>query len=233
MMDRLERSFDQATRFSADAAHELKTPLAVLQGEIEAALHAAPEGSAEQRAFGALLDEVQRLKAITEKLLLLSRADAGTLRLQRQPTDLSAAVRMMCEDAEVLAPEMEVTCEVAGGLQVHADPDLLDRVLHNLLSNAIKHNRPDGAVQITLTAEGGEARLTVANTGPEIPPDDRERIFDRFHRVDRSRDRRVEGAGLGLSLSREIVRAHDGDLTLVSSDRRQTVFALTLPLTGG
>ncbi|MCC6153736.1 MAG: HAMP domain-containing protein [Candidatus Hydrogenedentes bacterium] len=227
MMERLERSFTQAARFSADAAHELKTPLAVLQGEIEQALQSATPET--QAVLGRLLDEVQRLKSITQKLLLLSRADAGQLSVHHEPIDFSQMVNELVEDAEVLAQGLKVSKQIAPGVRVSGDRVLLQQVLQNLTDNAVKYNREGGNIGYKLDVKHGAARLQVANTG-EIPADKREKIFDRFVRVDDARNRRVDGAGLGLSLAREIARAHGGDLALEKSDNEIVTFALRLPV---
>lgn len=225
MMERLERSFTQAARFSADAAHELKTPLAVLQGEIEQALQSAtPEM---QVLLGRLLEEVQRLKSITQKLLLLSRADAGQLSVHHEPVDLSAMVRELAEDVEVAAQGLHVSAQIADGVTVSGDRDLLWQVLQNLANNAVKYNQEGGNIGFKLRAKNGLARLQVANTG-DIPADKKEKIFERFVRVDDARTRRVDGAGLGLSLAREIARAHGGDLTLQKHENGIVTFALEL-----
>lgn len=230
MLERLESSFQQATRFSADAAHELKTPLMVLQGELEQALQEAEDGSREQRVYSGLLEEVQRLKSIIRKLLLLSLADAGRLELTLKPLDLTAAVETLLEDSEVLAPDLKVSCEAERGVWVDADAELLGQVLHNLAANAIKYNRPGGRVHYRLQQRARLARLTVTNTGAGIPPEDAGRVFQRFYRASRARDRAADGVGLGLSLSREIARAHGGDLALSPGGRDATSFVLTLPL---
>jgi len=229
MMARLELSFQQATRFSADASHELKTPLARLQVELEQALDSAPIGSPQQEIFSSLLDEVCRLKAIVQKLLLLSLADAGRLRLQLQPVDLSAMLTNVVEDCHAQAPELRMEDQIPANLQVHADPDLLEQALQNLASNAIKYNHADGLVRFELMTEVDHVVVRVVNTGPQIPPADHERIFERFFRVDQSRSQRVDGAGLGLSLSREIIRAHGGELALETSDGASTCFRIVIP----
>jgi signal transduction histidine kinase len=233
MLDRLERSFAQAARFSADAAHELRTPLTILQGEIEQALQDAPSGSEPQRVYNGLLEEVHRLKEIVRKLLLLAQADAGKLPLNLEPFDLAAAVETVCEDAEAMAPHLAITHVLEAGLQVNADADLLSQVLRNLTINAVKHNREGGRIEYRLRRAGSTAWLTVANTGDPIPPEHRDRVFERFYRADPSHSRRVDGVGLGLSLAREIVRAHGGELTLADSGEDLTVFSLALPLAAG
>ena len=230
MLSSLERSFKQASRFSGDAAHELKTPLAILQGELEWTLQKAEAGSEVQQSLSSLLDEVRRLSGIVRKLLLLSLADAGRMSLHRVEVNLSEILAQMEEDVELLAPHLEVQTEIATQLRVQGDRDLLTQVLQNLISNAIKYNLPDGWIQIYARQQGATVLVTITNSSENIRACDRERIFERFHRGDPARTRKVEGTGLGLSLSREITRAHGGDLTLDSTPSDQTAFTLTLPL---
>ncbi len=228
MLERLERSFLQASRFSADAAHELKTPLAILQGQIEQAMAQCEAGSPVQARLTGILDEVQRLGTISRKLLLLSLADAGRLRLHIIPFDLSQALEDLVEDAQMLAPELEVSGSIAPGLTVGADAALLRQVLHNLLGNAIKYNLPNGWIRITTARQNGRVEISIANASTGIPAADHERIFERFYRADPSHNRQVEGVGLGLSLSREITRAHGGDLTLAKSADGEVRFVVNL-----
>jgi two-component system heavy metal sensor histidine kinase CusS len=229
MLERLERSFRQASRFSADAAHELKTPLAILQGQVEQSIAQCEPGSEVQGQLSGILDEVQRLATITRKLLLLSRADAGGLRLHRVPFDLSRVLRELLDDAKMLAPQLEVRGVVAPGLTVTADAELLTQLLHNLLNNAIKHNLATGWIRIGAKRQGGCIEVTVANSAQEIPAEERARIFERFYRTDSARSRHTEGAGLGLSLAREIALAHGGQLRLAEPAAGEVRFVLTLP----
>ena len=230
MMDRLEASFRQATRFSADASHELKTPLAIMQGELEGALQAAAPGSKEQQTFSNLLEETQRLKSITRSLLLLAQADAGQLKLTREPVDLTATLVNLIEDAEILAAEagLQFEVELPAKVVVPADRALLHTALLNLLVNAVKYNEPGGRVRVVLSAPDGRVQLEVGNTGPGIGAADQSKIFDRFHRVEAARSRNVDGIGLGLSLAREIIRAHGGELTLEASRPGWTSFKAVL-----
>ncbi len=229
MMDRLEASFNQATRFSADASHELKTPLAIMQGELENAVQAAEPGSPQQQVFSNLLEETQRLKTITRGLLLLAQADAGRLKLALEDVDLSLLLEAAIEDARILAADTRLDFEVniKPGLWVNADRTLLQMAILNLLGNAVKYNQPEGAVGVTLAAEGSELLLTLCNSGPGIPPADQARIFDRFYRVNQSPA--ADGLGLGLSLAREIAHAHHGKLLLKESRPDYTCFTLFLP----
>ena len=230
MMERLDRSFKQASRFSADAAHELKTPLAILQGQLEWTLQRVETGSKIQQTLSDLLDEVRRLGTIIRKLLLLSLADAGQMRLQLVTVNLSEVLADLVEDIDILAPDLEVKTKIPPQLKIKGDRDLLMQVLQNLINNAIKYNVPKGWMEIQGNTNGKIVSVTVTNSSLDIPQSDRERIFDRFYRGDRSHNRQIEGLGLGLSLSREIARAHGGELTLDKTPSRQTAFSLTLPI---
>jgi two-component system, OmpR family, heavy metal sensor histidine kinase CusS len=230
MMARLERSFAQASRFSADAAHELKTPLSILQGDLERTLQDAPAGSQLQQRLSGLLDEVRHLSAIVRKLLLLSLADAGQMRVHTVEVNLSALLNELAEDIELLAPDLEVRMQIDRDLFVNADLALLMQVLQNLISNATKYNLPTGWVNISAKQHDRTITITISNSSKDIPIADRARIFDRFYRGDPARNRHVEGLGLGLSLAREIVYAHGGNLTLDPTPTGQTAFTLTLPV---
>ncbi|WP_341528009.1 ATP-binding protein [Nostoc sp. UHCC 0302] len=231
MLERLERSFTQASRFSADAAHELKTPLTILQGELERSLQQVKSGSEVQQRLSNLLDEVRRLSGIMRKLLLLSLADAGKMSLYLVEVDMSELLMEMVEDVELLAPHLTVQIDINHGLRVQGDRDLLIQVLQNLLSNAIKYNLDNGWIKIHAHQTQTTFYVTISNASKDILIGDRERIFDRFHRGDPARTRKIEGIGLGLSLAREIAKAHSGDLTLGSTSSGQTAFTLTLPIT--
>lgn len=229
MLDRLERSFNQANLFSAAAAHELKTPLSVLQAELERGIQDAALGDAEQERYSRLLEQVQRLKTITHRLLLLATIDAGGFRLQKESFDLSACILDACEDAVILAPDITMSVNIPPGILLAADAELMPQVISNLVTNATTHNEPGGSVSLSLTVQHDRVVFTLSNTGPGIPAADRSRLFTRFYRADRSRSRVRGGSGLGLSLARDIARAHGGDITLVASDATGTTFRLELP----
>lgn len=230
MLERLQTSFQQAERFSSDAAHELQTPLTVLQGELDVAIQSAAEGSEAQQTYVSLLDEVRRLKSVVHKLLLLARADAGRLPLNLKEIDLGALVLSAVEDARALAPDVPVEAQVEPDVRVMADADLLGQVLLNMATNAAKYTPAGGTIRFHLRGEGRLARLTLMNSGTPVPAAERERIFDRFHRLDESRSRSAGGSGLGLSLARELARAHHGDLVLDPAGSDGNAFTLTLPL---
>jgi two-component system heavy metal sensor histidine kinase CusS len=205
MLGRLERSFKQATRFSADAAHELKTPLAIVQGQLERTINMAEDGSPMQEELTSILDETRRLSTISRKLLLLSQADAGRLNVHAQSFDLSKALEDLLEDTRMLAPQLQVTGDIQPKLMVAADGSLLRQVLHNLISNAIKYNMEPGWIHITTARWAQRVEVLVSNSSRGIPKADRDKVFERFYRVDAAHSRQIEGVGLGLSVSRELL----------------------------
>lgn len=230
MLGRLEQSFRQASRFSADAAHELKTPLAILQGELEREINHAEAGSRMQGVLTGILDEVRRLSAISRKLLLLAQADAAQLRLQLAPFDLSRALLDLAEDTRMLAPALQISEDIPPGIGVSADGNLLTQILHNLVSNAIKYNVEGGWIRIAASRAADLATVVVSNASAGIAAEHRERLFERFYRADRAHTRRVDGVGLGLSLSRELARAHGGDLELEVAPDNVVLLRLTMPV---
>jgi two-component system heavy metal sensor histidine kinase CusS len=248
MLARLESSFHQASRFSADAAHELKTPLTILRGRLENALQRLGRHSQSQslargdRAdpmdahhalvdeLAELLDEVGRLSAITRKLLLLSQADAGQLALSREPVDLSRLLHELRDDADMMAEGHTLDWDIPPGATVVADALLLRQALNNLLSNALRYSLPGSAIGLRLDLTPDWVSLTFSNPCQALSNADKARVFDRFFRADRAHSRRVDGTGLGLSLSREIARAHGGELALVDEPADENHFAIRLTL---
>ncbi|NET40258.1 MAG: HAMP domain-containing histidine kinase, partial [Cyanothece sp. SIO1E1] len=186
-----------------------------------------------QERFGLLLQEVQRLKGIIDKLLLLSKADSGQLRHLTEKFNLSDLVTDVADDAVEMAPELSIERNIPEGLCIEGDPELMRQIVFNLTSNAIKYNTMDGSVNLNLTLdqEKKELYLTVANSGNAIPEEAAAHIFDRFYRVDPSRNRKVHGLGLGLPLAREFAELHKGKLELTENRNGQVAFTLTLPMT--
>ena len=229
MLERLQKSFLQASRFSADAGHELKTPLTILQGQIERAMNQVEAGSAMQKTLGGILDEVRRLSAISRKLLLLSQADAGRLRLQLVRFDVSAALEELLEDTRMMSPHLALKGEVAADLTLMADAHLLYQLLANLVGNAVKYNIEAGWIHLAALRSGEQIVVTLANASAGIPALDRAKVFERFYRVESAHCSKIEGVGLGLSLALEIARAHGGTLVLLESVTDEVTFRLTLP----
>ena len=227
--DRLERSYAQALRFSADASHELKTPLTVLRASIESVLNSPSLADVDREAIDGLLDQTRRLSNITASLLLLARADAGRLVLDAAEHDLAPLTEACVEDARIVAEDrgVRVSCQLPPRAPARVDTLRFAQILSNLLDNAVKYNHSGGTVRVTLSDAGEMWRLGVANTGPGIAPEHQLRLFERFFRAEHSAE--TSGQGLGLGLARELARAHGGEITLARSDREWTEFALTLP----
>jgi two-component system, OmpR family, sensor kinase len=226
------RASEGRTRqFVADAAHELRTPLAGVQAAAEAVLQAGPAGSVEERERLHLLlvREARRAGLLVEDLLALARIDAG-LELQRVPVDLVTLAHAEADRTRLLAPSLRVTVLGGGPVTAHADPERITQVLANLLDNARRHTPPGGEITIRAWPAWPYAVLSVADNGPGVAPADRERIFDRLVRLDAARTADSGGAGLGLAIARGIARAHGGDLRCADpGPAGGALFVLTLP----
>lgn len=234
MIGRLETSFGALRRFTADASHELKTPLAVLRADVERAMH-VPQGSSEQLvALEEALQETTRMASLVESLLTLARADEGRFDLHRERVELLPLVRDVYETALILGEEagLTVTMPVAQDAIVDGDPTRLRQLLLNLITNAIKYTPQRGEVELSLVRSDDEATFSVRDTGIGIAAADLPHIFERFYRADRVRSRTDErgGFGLGLSISQWIAQAHGGSLVVQSRLHRGSTFTVTLPL---
>lgn len=229
MLARLEASFHQASRLSADAAHELKTPLTILQGRIEQAISRSDHRTI-QTDLTDMLDEVGRLATITRKLLMLSQADAGRLALYRAQVDLTDLLDELMDDAQMLVTDQKVSSAIERGLVAQGDALLLRQLFNNLVNNAVRYCRAGGWIKVRGRALAGGIEVIFANQTPTIAEADRARFFERFFRGNSSHNRHIEGSGLGLSLAREIALAHGGELTLKSGSRNEVRLRLWLPL---
>jgi heavy metal sensor kinase len=229
---RLEQSFDRMRRFTSDASHELRTPLTAVRSVGEVGLQAprSPEGYRE--IIGSMLEEIDRLNQLVESLLTLSRADAGDIKLARQPLDLAALVEATTTHLQVLAEEkgQQFVTDLGRPATLSADPVLLRRAVVTLLDNAIKYSPAGTPIDVTVSMRDGHAILSIRDQGPGISAGDQTRIFDRFYRVDRSRSREKDGVGLGLAIARWLVEAHGGQLTVESEEGRGSTFRISLPL---
>ena len=231
MLARLQQSFDAQRRFTADASHELRSPLTALRGEIEVALRRDREPDEYRRVLGANLEEVDRLSRLAEDLLTLARSDAGTMEARLESVDLGNRARALVERLGVRAERLGVRLTVRGTTGATLlDVGLIDRLLWNLVDNAIRFAPPGGHVDVSTNRRGEELVLEVSDDGPGVPAVDRERIFERFFRGDAARTATdSEGTGLGLSISRAIVLAHRGSITVTTSERGGALFRVRLP----
>ncbi len=210
-LDRLEQAAEQQRRFTADASHELRTPLAALRADLEVALH-YPDGTDWPSVIRGTLSDAERLEQLTEDLLLLADLDNGTPSTAR-PVELGVLTRKAAAQARRHAPaSVQIDCPTSDDVTVHGDARQLERLLRNLLDNAVRHAR--SRVLVTVSAHAATALVEVRDDGPGIPAEHREKIFERFTRLDASRNRTSGGTGLGLAIAREIAHNHHGTLTL-------------------
>jgi len=230
MLARLGTSFDQLRRFTADASHELRTPLTVIRSIGEMGLRETRTAAEYKDSIGSMLEEVDRLTRLVDTLLRLSRGDAGTVQLSRETVDLGQLAREVVSSLMILAEERQqrVDFDAAGTIGVIADRLVLRDAIANLLDNAIKYSPTQSTIEVRVRANGGDASVSVADQGPGIPAEHRERIFDRFYRVDESRSRDMGGSGLGLAIARWAVEANGGHIS-VESEGRGSVFRVVLP----
>jgi signal transduction histidine kinase len=230
MLARLEVSATRQERFVADAAHELRTPLAALRARLETAL-ARGDGAADELLLPDVLEEAVRMSSLVDRLLLLARGDAGMVRVNARPVDLDDVLRDVISSTRVGG----VTVRVSDirPVQVLGETSLLEQVFRNLLENAVRHART--AVEVSLTSDSENAVLTVDDDGPGIPPPVREEVFRRFVRLDDSRGRAQGGVGLGLAIVAEILRLHSGTVEVADSPTKGARLRVRLPLaaTGG
>ena len=232
MTARLDSSFQRIREFTLHASHELKTPLTIMQGELETELMLETQGVRERERLLSQLDEVRRLTRIVDGLTLLAKVDAGQIQLEQKPVRLDELVRDAFDDAKILAQPHQVSvslgsCEPA---VVQGDRDRLRQLLLNLSDNAVKYNRPGGTLRIELLKKNEQIEVTMTNTSAGVPPELLGRVFDRFFRCDSSHNNRVDGCGLGLSIAQWIAVAHGGTIKMSSKAGEKTAVTVTLPL---
>ncbi|MGH7664769.1 MAG: sensor histidine kinase [Gemmatimonadaceae bacterium] len=234
MIGRLETSFSGLRRFTADASHELKTPLTVLRADVERAMMSSGSSTDQFVALEEALQETARMSDLVDSLLTLARADEGRFDLHREPVALDPLVREVFETASILGEDAGLTVElpVADSATVMGERPRLRQLLLNLVTNAIKYTPRGGRVELTLARRDREVSFVVHDTGVGISAADLPHVFERFFRADRARSRSTErgGFGLGLAISQWIVQAHGGHLTVTSRLGRGSTFTVTLPV---
>jgi len=230
MIARLDEAFRRQRRFTADASHELRTPLTVIKGDLSLALARPRDAQYYRQVLVEVDEEVDRMNRLVERLLTLARADAEGLPLHRQPVNLSLLLAEIVEQAHPLAQAkgLELTAQIASDLTAEVDPDAITEVVFNLLDNAIKYT-PAGRVRLSAHLEGDGIRIAVSDSGPGISAEHLPHLFEPFYRVDRARSRELGGVGLGLTIARELVRAHGGDITVHSVPGEGSTFTVRLP----
>jgi heavy metal sensor kinase len=233
MLGRIETAFARVSQFTADASHELRTPISLMRTEAEIALRKSRGEGEYQEALRHILLEAERTSTLIEKLLSLARADAGRESLELRRLNLQEiAQKVAINWRQAIADGRHKFKESLGNkdLFIEGDRTSLVRLLNILLDNAVKYTPPDGEIEIGLSQENGQAVLTVKDSGIGISDDDQAKIFERFYRVDKARSRDLGGAGLGLSIARWIIEQHRGSIKVHSTLGMGSEFCVYLPL---
>ena len=230
---RVQGSFEQLRRFTADASHELRTPLTAIRSVGEVALHKSLDAAAYRDVIGSMLEEVERLTRLVESLLALTRAETGGIERKCRNVDLAALTADVASQLRVLAEEkgQNLRVEADAPIFVECDPDMLRQGIMNMLHNAIKYTPREGSIRLSVkAASAAEAAIEIQDAGPGIAAQHRERIFDRFYRVDEGRSRDSGGVGLGLAIARCAIETNGGRIELESEAGKGSLFRIVLPI---
>ena len=227
MLDRLEDSFTRLSQFSADLAHELRTPIGNLRGEAEVALTRPRTPDEYREVIESSVAECERLSGIIDNLLFLARAEAAEGHIARTRFDGRAAIEKIAAYYEAISEDRQIAITCAGRGTIDADPVLFSRALSNLVDNALRFTPDGGKIALSVTVRDGGAEVSVSDTGSGIAPEHVPRVFDRFYRADSSRS--SMGTGLGLALVKSIADLHGGTATVRSEIGRGTTVTLSFP----
>lgn len=231
MFDRIEESFQRQRQFTADAAHELRTPLAIMQTGLDVTLSQPRTGEEYRAVLDNIYEEVLRLSQLSHQLLLLARADTHSLTIERQPMDMSLMINTVIDQVVMAAEQkhIDIQRDIPPSIIIHADEDRLIQLTLNLVENAVKYTPSGGGVAVKLTPAKDQLHLSVADTGIGIPAHHLPHIFKRFYRVDPTRNRQQGGAGLGLAIAQQIAQLHGGSISVSSQPGAGSEFIVTLP----
>jgi two-component system heavy metal sensor histidine kinase CusS len=227
MLDRLEDSFTRLSQFSADLAHELRTPIGNILGGSQVALTRARTPEEYREVIESSVGECERLSGIIDNLLFLARAEAAVGHIQRTLFDGKAAIEKIATFYETIAEEQHVSIVCTGEAKIYADPVLFGRAVSNLVDNALRFTPAEGTIRISIGTRAAQSEISVTDSGCGIAAQHLPRVFDRFYRVDSSRS--SQGTGLGLALVKSITDLHGGSATLTSEVNRGTIVTLTFP----
>jgi len=227
MLERLDDSFTRLSQFSADLAHELRTPIANMLGEAQVALTRERTAAEYRETIESTIGECERLSRIVDNLLFVARVDAAREPIARKRFDARGAVEKIAAFYQAIADERHVSISCTGDGYIYADPNLFERALGNLLDNALRFTPKNGSIQIALSEHDGDFEVAVNDNGCGIAPEHLPRVFDRFYRAEPSRG--SDGAGLGLALVKSIVDLHGGSASIQSEMGRGTTVRLTFP----
>ena len=229
MSARLEQSFEAEKQFTSDASHELRTPTAVILAQCSFVQKHGETMEDYREAISVISRQAEKMSLLISRLLDITRLDLGTQKLKREPTDLSEMARILCEEQDTGERKISLDTEIQDGVTADVDPFLISRVITNLLDNARKYGKEGGHIRLTLCRRDREAVLTVEDDGIGIPPEEQDRIWQRFYQVKSSREE-GSGLGLGLSMIRQIVSLHGGSVSVESQPGQGSCFTVRLPL---
>ena len=227
MLDRLEDSFTRLSQFSADLAHELRTPITNILGEAQVTLTRARTADEYREVIESTVGECERLSRIVDSLLFLARAEAADRQIHRTLFDGRAAVEKIAAYYQTIAEDRHVAVTCTGASEIYADPVLFGRAVSNLVDNALRFTPDGGTIRISIAVRAAYSEISVGDTGCGIATEHLPRVFDRFYRADSSRS--SHGAGLGLALVKSIMNLHGGSATLKSEIGRGTTVVLSFP----
>jgi heavy metal sensor kinase len=232
MLDRIESAFQRQRQFTGDAAHELRTPLSIMQTGLDVALSQPRSVENYRSVLENMREEVLRLTQLTTSLLMLARADAHTLSIERHRVNLSLLLETVVDQVALAAEQkhIRIGCDIPPNIQTNADEDRLIQLALNLLENAVKYTPEHGSIQVKLAADKNQVCFSVRDSGIGIPPQHLPYIFDRFYRADRARNRQHGGFGLGLAIAQQIAQLHGGDIRVTSDIGAGSEFMVTLPI---
>ncbi|GBE37260.1 signal transduction histidine-protein kinase BaeS [bacterium BMS3Bbin07] len=232
MLDSIQKHVEGHKRFTSDVSHEIRSPLTALKGSIEVTLRRKRNPEEYEDILKKNLFEVNRLHKISDNLLLLARADHDIIELRKSWVDINELLGLIVErhKNKILEKSLNVIEEYQEPLEFLSDRDLLDEALSNLFDNALKYTPDNGSIFLKTGQSFQGITVTFHDTGPGIPEQDRERVFERFYRVDKTRSRLSGGSGLGLAITKWIIETHGGDISVKNHKEGGAIFTITLPV---